>query len=183
LSSCDNPHDYKIPSYEEESMEFDISPFSLNGWIVDEYSEGGLDRFDKLSGQISYPAYRVGKSIADELRLHADNQYRKWCVGDSMEHCMECQNWSYDIAEYGEADLLKGKRLIASQEILRKLCATTGSELIIEVQIRRWIKKSRYSMSGGESAYVPPKHKVYVFSQKGELRNENGCIDIREINC
>lgn len=60
LYSCKNSHDYKIPYFEEEGMEFDKSPFELKGWIKHENSADGLDRLDKLSGGINYPVYKVG---------------------------------------------------------------------------------------------------------------------------
>ena len=52
-------------------------------------------------------------------------------------------------------------------------------EMIIKVQIRRFIRESHYSNNGSDSKYVPPKHKVFILSQEGKLRDERGNIEIR----
>ena len=179
LSSCINPHDYKIPEYSEESMEFEETPFRLKGWIINDYSENGIDRSDKLSGQVCYPTYRVGDSISKKTNIRADEQYKNWYSGEQDEKCLTCQNWSCDISEHSETEQLPGKRLSASLKMLRRLCIVEECELIIEVQIRRRVKKSRYSSSGVSDVYVPPKHKIYIFSQEGTLRDENGSVEFR----
>ena len=97
------------------------------------------------------------------------------------EPCIICQDWSYEIADYNETEQLRGMKLSASLALLKNLCATEECELVIEVQIQRRIRESRYSKHGSEKTYVPPKHKIYVFSQKGELRDEKGIVNFREI--
>lgn len=183
LSSCENPHDYKLPEYQEERMEFEIDPFQLKGWVVNDDSENGIDKFDKLSGQIYYPVYRVGESITEKLNLLADEQHRNWYMDGRKESCLTCQDWSHEIANYSETEQLRGMKLIASLEILKKLCVAEGCELVIEVQIKRRIVESRYSKHSSEKAYVPPKHKIYIFSQKGELRDEKGSVEFRKATC
>ncbi len=181
LSSCENPHDYKLPEYEEEEMEFDLDPFHLKGWVVNDDLDEGLDKFDKLSGQIYYPVYRVGESIAEKLNLQADELYRNWYMDGHQKPCLTCEDWSYEIANYSETEQLRGMKLSASLEMLKELCAVEECEMVIEVQIQRRIRESRYSRQSSEKAYVPPKHKIYVFSQKGELRDEKGSVEFRKI--
>ncbi|NJL57833.1 hypothetical protein HC928_23900 [bacterium] len=41
LSTCLNPHDFKLPAYEEEEMEFNKPPFELQGWIWRGSQHGG----------------------------------------------------------------------------------------------------------------------------------------------
>lgn len=180
LSSCENPHDYKLPEYQEEEMEFDLAPFHLKGWVVNDDLDEGLDKFDRLSGQIYYPVYRIGKSIAEKLNLQADEQYRNWYMDGKKESCLTCQDWGYEIANYGETEHLRGMKLSASLEMLKKLCTAKKCELVIEVQIQRRARESRYSGQSREKAYVPPKHKIYIFSPKGELRDEKGSVEFRE---
>lgn len=181
LSSCEDPHDYKLPEYQEEEMEFDLNPFHLKGWVVNDDLDEGLDKLDKLVGQIYYPAYRIGELIAEKLSLREDEQYRNWYMGGQREPCLTCQDWSYEIAKYGETEQLRGMRLSASLEMLKELCAAEECELIIEVQIERRIKESRYSRQNSEKAYVTPKHKIYILSPKGELRDEHGSVELRKV--
>ena len=183
LSSCTNPHDFKIPEYNEEGMEFEESPFRLKGWVINNYSENGIDKADKLSGQVYYPTYRIGDSIAEKTNIRADEQHKNWYSGEQGNRCLACQNWSSDITEYSDTEQLLGKRLSASLEMLKRLCIAEDCELIIEVQIRRWVNKSGYSRSGVSDDYVPPKHKIYVFSREGGLRDENGNVEFRQTTC
>jgi hypothetical protein len=180
LCSCDNPHDYKLPSYEEENMEIDFDLFCLKGWVVDDYSEHRLDKYDKFSGEVYYPAYQIGKSIAEKSKLHADNQFKKWFVSEQDRYCIASKSWSYDIGEYNESELLVGKILSSDSEFLKELCIIEKCDIIIEIQMQRRKKISRYKYSDSDSGYVPPKHKVYVFSMEGGLRDENGSIEFRK---
>ncbi len=177
LSSCKNPHDYKIPDYDESRMEFDENPFILRGWIVHENSVEGLDKLDKLSGEIYYPVYKVGDLFAKQMKLQPDKQFRNWYKSGNNEPLLKCKTWSYEIANYGESEQLKGMNFFASLKFLKELCKSEKKEMIIEVQIRRFIRESRYS-SRNESKYTPPKHKVFILSMEGGLRDERGNIEI-----
>ena len=179
LSCCRDYRDYKLPEYQEENTEFDVPPFKLEGWIVNDDSGKNLDQFDRQSGDVYYPVYRIGKSIADELNLRSDEQSRNWYIGSEEKACICCSDWSYDISNYGDSENLCGIRMSASFEFLKKLCLAQNCELIIEVRIQRSIKESRYSGQNSENEYKPPICKIYVFSSKGELRDEQGSIRIR----
>ena len=78
LSTCSNPYDYKLPEFEEESMEFDISPFIFKGWIWRQYNDNRLDQNDPYSGEIDYPPYQIGESFIKALNLSPDLEQREW---------------------------------------------------------------------------------------------------------
>ena len=61
LSTCKNPHDYKIPDYQEERMEFNVPDFELQGWVYHPSKEKGIDSLDPLGGNIYYPPYQIGE--------------------------------------------------------------------------------------------------------------------------
>jgi hypothetical protein len=180
LSSCKNPHDYKIPDYDESEMEFNENPFVLKGWIVHENSVEGLDKFDKLSGNIYYPMYKVGDLFAKQMNLLPDKLFRNWYKVGNSEPLLKCKTWSYDIAHYGESEQLQGMNLFASLQFLKELCRSERKEMIIEVQIRRFYRESRYSSRSNDSGYAPPKHKVFILSTEGVLRDERGSIEFRK---
>lgn len=177
LSSCKNPHDYKIPDYDESGMEFDENPFVLKGWIAHENSVEGLDKFDKLSGKIYYPVYKVGDLFAKQMNIQPDKQLRCWFKDGHTEPLLKCKTWSYDIAHYGESEQLLGMNFFASLKFLQELCRSEKKEMIIEVQIRRFTRESRYSSHNNDSGYTPPKHKVFILSMEGGLRDERGNIE------
>ena len=179
LSSCKNPDNYKIPDYDESEMEFNEDIFVLKGWIINEDPVNGFDKYDKLSGEIYYPVYKVGNSFAKKMKLHSDKHLRYWFSEGYTEPCLKCKTWSYDIDHYGENERLQGMNLFASLEFLKQLCRIEKKEMIIKVQIRRFIRESHYSNNGSDSKYVPPKHKVFILSQEGKLRDERGNIEIR----
>lgn len=180
LSSCKNPHDYKIPDYEEDRMEFDEYPFILKGWTVHENSVEGLDKFDKLSGKIYYPVYKVGDLFEKQMNLQHDKLLRVWFKAGCNEPLLKCKTWSYDTAHYGENEQLQGMNLFASLEFLKELCKFERKEMIIEVEIRRFFRESRYSSRSNDSGYTPPKHKVFILSMEGGLRDERGSIEFRK---
>lgn len=180
LSSCKNPHDYKIPYYDEGEMEFDEKPFVLKGWIVHESSVEGLDKLDKLSGKIYYPVYKIGDLFAKQMKLQPDKQFRNWFKAGNNEPLLKCKTWSYDIALYGESEQLQGMNLSASLQFLKEFCRSEKKEMIIEVQIRRFFRESRYCNRSNDSDYTPPKHKVFILSTEGVLRDERGDFNFRK---
>ncbi len=182
LSSCEDPGDFKLPDYQEEGMEFDEGPFHLKGWITNNDSIDGIDGLDKLSGHIRYPVYQIGEELSEKLDLQSDGQLRNWYMHGQTEPCLTCTSWSYEISNYNDVEQMKGLRLSATLEVLKKLCVKNKCELIIKVQIHRRIAENRHRQSN-EKAYVSPKHKVYLFSQDGGLIDENGSVDIRKTTC
>ena len=183
LASCKNPHDYKIPDYDETEMEFNEDPFVLKGWIVNEYPVSGLDTYDTLSGEIYYPVYKVGDSFAKKMNLSFDNKLKYWFIEGHNDACLKCRTWSYGLAHYRENEPLQGMNLFASLDFLKNLCRTEKKEMIIKVQISRDIRESHYGNHVSDSKYMPIKHKIFILSQEGKLRDERGNFEIRKITC
>jgi len=182
LSSCKDPHDFRLPDYHEEMMEFATDPFYLAGWIIHDSSTDGIDCLDDLSGHIYYPVYHVGEDVEEKLNLHSDRQQRNWYINGQKEPCLTCTDWSYGISNYSEEEQMKGLRLSATLEMLKELCVAEKCELIIKIQIHRRIAENRYRQSS-EKAYTSPKHKIYLLSKNGGLTDENGSVETRRITC
>ncbi|MDF5728325.1 MAG: hypothetical protein PUP92_09875 [Rhizonema sp. PD38] len=70
LSSCLNPHNFKLPAYREEDMEFNKSPFELQGWICRDSENEGLDVADPHAGRINYPP----GDLEEEARERTHNE-------------------------------------------------------------------------------------------------------------
>lgn len=177
LVSCKNSHDYKLPNYKEESMECDIDPFVLLGWIKADNTEDGLDRFDPWAGEISYPDYDLGDTYQELLGLEENSLKNKWYKCNRKEVKIVCENWSRLIGEYEKKEILRGKRMLATLDILKDLCKETGFNLVLEVQICRRVVRDRYSNTVVEDKYMPPAHKIYLLSGEGVLSDENGNIE------
>jgi hypothetical protein len=185
LSSCLNPHDFKLPDYQEDHMEFMESPFKLLGWIVqDSEYEGldiaGLDIADPHANKIDYPPYKIGDSIVKRLQLSVDSEQRNWYMSNTTEESLVCELWSLSKEGNEEEASRSGIRMSASLEFLKVLCSTLECELIIEVQIdRRFRKYSSYSRSNNDDRYSPPNSKLYILSANGQLRDTRTCYQLR----
>jgi hypothetical protein len=54
-------------------------------------------------------------------------------------------------------------------------------DLLIEVQIERSSRESFYGGQSNKKVYMPPKHKIYIFTLEGELVDEHGFIKFGDI--
>jgi hypothetical protein len=179
LSSCLNPHDFKLPAYQEEEMEFNESPFELQGWIYRGSEKEGLDSADPHAGGINYPPYKIGNSIVERLGLSVDLEQRNWYMSNTEEKSLVCELWNLPEKENKEELPRNGIRIIASLEFLKLLCSTLERELIIEVQIeRRFRRSSYYSRSDDNGRYSPPNTKLYILSADGKLRDTRTCYQL-----
>ncbi len=180
LSTCMNPHDFKLPAYEEEEMEFNEPPFGLQGWIWRSSQDEGLDAADPHAGKIDYPPYRIGNSIIKQLEISVDLEQRKWFMAGKTEESLVCELWSTPKGEDKEEPPKHGIRMSASLEFLKQLCATLERQLIIEVQIERRLRRSSYyTRSDDDGEYPAANSKVYILSADGKLRDTSACYQLR----
>jgi hypothetical protein len=166
-------HSYscRLPCFKEADEELKRPPFELVGWIVDR--DGGdtrLDAFDPHAREIRYPPLEIGNSFVTLLNLTADFEKFCWHQGTGCETLLRSETWSDEKSwRRGEREeaFRHGVRLCASIKLLKQLCATTGKDLIILVEISRREEHSR------DSAYenLEPSHKVFIFSSNGVLKD------------
>jgi len=176
LCNCSNLHDFKLPDYEEDNMEFEIGPFNLKGWIRLNSYNNRLDEFDPFAAEIYYPPYQIGKSIIEQLKLFSDAEQRQWLITGEDRPSLVCEIWSSNKSEYDKDRWRHGIKLSSSLQFLRNLCVITGKELIIEFQMNRRFKNN-YGRS--DNGYQPPFSKIYIFSKDGELRDERTSYKLR----
>lgn len=171
LTTCPNPHDFKLPDYQEEEMEVGSYPFELQGWIWKEDTAKRIDDFDPFAAQIHFPPYLIGESIVEILELSLDSEQRVWSLLNTGKPSAICEIWSTGQPEPNKEPLKYGNRLSASLSILKKLCVVLDCELIIEIQIDRNFKRQLYSGRENEGAYTPPRNKIFIFSADGKFRD------------
>ncbi|MUL35408.1 ATP-binding protein [Gloeocapsopsis dulcis] len=179
LSTCLNPYDFKLPAYQEEDMEFNESPFELQGWIWRGSQDKGLDAADPHAGEIEYPPYRIGDSIIERLGLSVDLEQQKWYMPDMAEESLVCELWSSSESGDKEEPPRHGIRMNASLEFLKTLCSTLERELIVEVQIERHLRRLSYYTRSDDGEYSTPNSKIYIFSADGKLRDTKTCYQLR----
>lgn len=182
LSTCLDPHDFKLPELDEDRMEFNAPPFELQGWITRHHTSNKLDDFDPHAGNIDYPPYTVDSEILDRCGIIADQENRVWISGDGSE-VVVCELWGeYKKWHDSEQDVRerKGSRMLASLAFLKMLCQMLNRVLIIEVQIQRTFLRSSYRRREDHDGYRPPGNRVYLLSADGTLRTTATGYQLRE---
>ena len=169
LETCSDPHDYKLPNYEEDRMEIDSGFFKLKGWIKDESASKGLDEYDPYADNIDYPSYTIGESIVNKLNLSAANNGKLWYLSTLSSPSLQCETWNSYRDDRNESSNQAGTRLKASLQFLKHMCSILNCDLILEVSIKRDINY-RYRNSEDKYEYSKPLHKLFILSSDGELR-------------
>ena len=179
LATCQNPHNFKLPDYQEDRMELAVPPFELKGWIWHSSKDNRLDQFDRKAAEIDYPAYRIGKSIIEQLQLSVDSEERLWTEPNSERAALVCELWSDERAEERDNPIRRGNRMSASLEFLTKLCSVLGCQLIVNVEIERRLR-SRYARNENGIEYLLPNWKIYILTADGTLRDERTHYHLRQ---
>lgn len=169
LETCSEPHDYKLPYYEEGNMEIESGSFELKGWIKDESVSKRLDEYDPYADNVDYPPFIIGDGIVDRLNLSVDDYGKIWYLPQSSYPALKCEIWSSHRSDRDENPNQAGKRLKASLQFIKHMCSTLNCDLILEVGIKREIN---YKYRGREDKYdySRPIHKLFILSSDGELR-------------
>jgi len=179
LSTCPNPHDFKLPDYLEEGMEFENHPFVLKGWIWDMNKGSGIDEYDPLAGDIDYPSYQLGQTIIDHFGLLTDSEQREWFLPYSSNPALRCDIWSTGKSRPDEDPYRHGNRLSASLTFLRSLCKLMKSDIVFEVQISRNFKQNSGMGEEDDDGYKPPQHRIYILSEDGKIRDTTTNYQLR----
>ena len=180
LTTCSNPHDYRLPDYREDDMEIKILSFELQGWIYSGSQEKRLDEFDPYSDDISYPPYQIGESFVEQFGLTSDVEQRKWYLPNETKASLICELWSEKTSKYKDDPPRHGNRLTASLAFLKKLCSDLKLELIIQVKIERnYLSKSYNSRKNDDIGYQFPYCKIYILSENGTLRDARTSYQLR----
>jgi hypothetical protein len=180
LSTCSNSHDYKLPEYEEEEMEINTEPFVLKGWVYQEEVSKRRDEFDPHSANIDYPPYSIGDSIVEQMKLSPDFEKREWKLHQEENTSVVCEIWTPMYNNHEDDVVRHGNRLAASLSFLKKLCKEYQSDLIIEIQINRRLRRKSYMRGGVSDEYKPPLSKVFIFSDDGKLRDTETYYELRQ---
>lgn len=180
LSTCSNPHDFKLPFYEEDEMEIDLDTFKLKGWVYQEEAYKYLDEFDPHSAKVDYPPYKIGNSITEKMKISSDYEKREWTLADESKASILCEIWVPIYDSHEEEEIRCGNRLTASLSFLKRLCTEFQCELIIEVQIRRRFRQKSYMRGSESNEYKPPFSKLFIFSADGRLRDTETYYELRQ---
>jgi hypothetical protein len=172
LDTCVDPHNYKLPDYQEEGKEFDMPPFTLLGWIWHDHQDRGIDQLDPFAGDIPYPPPRVGGRYVKQFGLEADADQREWFAPEYDEAVLQSKLWGSPTGYSRDRPVMKGSRLRVSAKFLKELCASLERELIIEVQLTRRVDRPYNSRGSNGNNNRGEWTKIYIFSADGRIRDE-----------
>ena len=177
-NSYNNPHDYKLPGYNEEEFEIDLYPFKLKGYVIINYKDNtSIDEHDPFSEDLDYPPYQLGESYAKILELLPDTDLRFWYEPQNDIPVMECKIWNSGKQERSEISKSNGKYLSVSFNILKELCLKTQMDIIFEVVIAR--KKDRQEEKEDYGKEKKRQTRLYLFSADGKFRDAGTCYKFR----
>jgi len=166
LQSADDPHDYRIPDADDE-LEIDYEGFQLKGWLIDRSRDSGIDEYDPWGGDISYPPPVPAPHIIEIMKLDSDAEHRRWFVTEVA--------WSQVWGHFREKDNDEvkhetGYRFQASLEFIVALLRELKMDLIVEVEIERRLRYSRWERSGNDdSGFILPSARLFLIRTDGSI--------------
>ncbi|MBJ7554048.1 NACHT domain-containing protein [Marinomonas spartinae] len=170
LQSTISPHDYRIPSAEDdEDFQLDIDGFKLQGWISHRHIGCRLDEKDPWRGEIQYPAPEFASYICELMQLSSDTEKRNWFTKAEEEVA-----WSYIWGQLNEYDrdteLDHGSLLQVSYPFVIQLLQRLNMDLIVEVEIDRsvqYFNNERRDNYGFRA--IPPNTKLFLIRTDGRI--------------
>jgi len=176
-NSYDNPHDYKLPDFDEEQFEKIFHPFKLKGYIINEQKSSGIDDYDPFADGLNYPAYNLGELYNKILNLTPDKDLRFWYEPQNNIPVMECRIWNTGKERHSETSKNSGKYLAVSFNILKKLCIRTKMNIIFKVVIKR--KKDRQEEKEDYGKERKRQTRLFLFSSDGRFRDARTYYKLR----
>jgi len=181
LVTCSNSYDVCLPSYNEESLETDLSGFCLKGWVVTPESNKRLDDSDPHTGDIRYPPIDLNPEVVKNLNLNHDIEKREY--KDSDNHLVAFNElWSESSGDdrYTERLVRYGNRLYVSLKELLTLSKHAQSDFIFKVQISRESSIRNYNRDDSdEIKYPQPYFNLYCLTSDGKLRESTASYQLR----
>lgn len=160
-----------LPRFGEPESAVDDTDSGMEGWI--QYLNGRgerLDYFDPYAREIHYPPREIGDTFASLLKLTPDAERREWRLAKASKPSVVCETWSDKRADERDEPFRVGERIVASLDLLKRLCRATQKELLFEVRIEHKTHRRYSSRSGDNQISVPPSRRIFLLSTDGVLR-------------
>jgi hypothetical protein len=171
LQTATNPHDYRLPDADDDG-EIDQGEFRLKGWVVHQTNESGIDKRDPWAGDIRFPPIRPSKFVRELMGISSDPEQRVWSAAteDRTEPVLWSRVWGHFRDRDDEDERESGQRFEASISFIRDLLSASGTDLLVEVEVNRQRRYSRYSHREDEGlGYIPPCAKLFLIRGDGSV--------------
>lgn len=145
LQTGDGYWSFRIPSadLDDEDFQFSSPPFQLRGWVSTPHSEGGIDRLDPLTTELTSELPRPSVEIMDTLGITSGDGGVRWQSGDG-DVVLASETWA-EISAGREPHGPSGNRLRITAEALDQVLGRLDVALIVEVRVRREDRRARYA--------------------------------------
>jgi hypothetical protein len=170
LQSASNPHDYRIPDANDD-LQIDFDGFQLKGWLIDRSRDSGLDEYDPWAGAIRYPPSAPAAYVTELMNLGSDAERRRWHIKGDRGDVAWSQVWGYfHERENNETEGESGSRFQTSFAFIVALLRKLGMDMIVEVEIERRRRYSRWESSrDNELRFILPSARLFLLRPDGSL--------------
>jgi hypothetical protein len=182
LQTVDDSWDYHIPLAGDDS-EINVSPYKLNGWIIDDRHDLGIDERDPFRYEIRGLEYCPSAKTATVLNLKLiPDSGAKWVGAKSRDTVFVYEAWGDNRGDegerlrYDETVRSSGSRLLCDKGALGTILSKTGLDLIVEIEITRRTKGYEYSRHDEEEAKESRFDRVVVLRRDGTIETAEGCL-------
>lgn len=169
LHSADDPHDYLLPTADDDERQIDFGTFRLTGWIIDRSRDSGIDYRDPWAGRIGYPAPDIAPGVASAMNLTPDREHGIWQRG--ADAAITAATWGTFRDKEAEGNEERGDRVQATLPFVVQLLQAFGMDMIVSVEIERRHSYRRYeSRKDDEKKPIPPSKRVFLIKEDGRIR-------------
>ncbi|HAI2188577.1 hypothetical protein [Escherichia coli] len=173
LQTTKNVYDYKIPDA-GDSLEIDHAYYKLRGWIKGITEYYGIDEFDPWAGNVRFPIPEPASFIIDVMKLTTDKDHRVWYSPSSVEPAMVSSIWGH-LSGKNDEEKSHGYRLSASIRFIKSALATFKMDLILEVDVDRYSRNSRYERNNENGLdSIPSSTRLFLFRHDGTIHTLYG---------
>lgn len=171
LQTATNPHDYRLPDAGDDA-EIDQGEFRVKGWVVAQTNEGGIDKLDPWAGDIRFPPIRPAEFIGELMGISSDPERRVWSADfeDRTQPVFWSRVWGHFADRENGDGHESGQRFDASSSCIRRILRSTGTDLLVEIQVSRQSRYSRYSHRDDDGpGYIFPYAKLFLIRGDGSV--------------
>lgn len=172
LKTYENPHNYCLPSLNQNDFIVDEGRFQLKPWISEsEWVKTSIFEFDPWSASLNYKDLKPSDEIIQLMNLSCDALKKLWFDKDGNEVIR--------ITYWGEfkspnQQFSNGNKVMISKRFLLDLLTKIDMAMIFSLSVEQRLN-SRYGKDKkyyDEFGYIPNSEKVYLITHDGILHGK-----------
>lgn len=138
LTTCSDPHNFKLPHYQERRMEIEKDYFQLKGWVIGTDLSPMLDQYDPFAEDLPFSLLEIGEQIQLDMNIIPSNNGKGYIKNNhNKELVIFSRQWSSSGKDQNKNPEQRGSRMNCSLDFLQEICRAKDIEIIFEVQVER----------------------------------------------